>query len=218
MKKALILSRFPVRRWVPLILVCAFMPVPADEKESGGIGLVEQVFPDDLKALALSETSVKEALASSEKGNGDDESSLKVLGEMKALLDQKRLPIEKGEELHGDWKVRSLQAGGLGAFSYPFFNCRIFPEAKALVFHKAEGSQKRMGFLERDSPERFLFAGAMYFNYDLAPRIYQGVRGEGAEANQERNCVAWLYKVGKNRLLMVFPFSATRLELYELKR
>ncbi|MEJ6581187.1 MAG: DUF4893 domain-containing protein [Akkermansiaceae bacterium] len=128
------------------------MSVSAAGKEGGGIGLAEQVFPENLKGLAQSQTSVKEALASSEKANSGDERSLKVLREMKALLALKRLPIEKGEELHGDWKVRSLQWEAYGAFSYPFFSCRIFSEEKALVFHKAAGSQKRMGFLSASLP------------------------------------------------------------------
>ncbi|YCM44175.1 DUF4893 domain-containing protein [Verrucomicrobiaceae bacterium 227] len=208
------ISRFPSSRLLPLILVSALMPLSAAEKEEGGIGLAAQVLEVDLKALAQSEISVKAALANSEKVNAGDESSRKVLAEMKDLLALKRLPIQKEEELHGDWKVRSLQAGGLGAFSYPFFKCRIFPEEKALVFHKAAGSQRRMGFLERDAPGRFLFAGAMYFSYDPAPRIYRG----GKDEDRDRNCVAWLYKVGKDRLVMVFPFSNERMELYELKR
>lgn len=77
------------------------------------------------------------------------------------------------------------------------------------------GISEADGVFERESPGRFLFAGAIYFNYDRAPRIYQGVKGGAAK---DRNFVACLYKVGKNRLLMVFPFSSERLEIYELKR
>lgn len=52
-----------------------------------------------------------------------------------------------------------------------------------------------LGFLERDSKDRFLFAGAMYFTYDPNPRIYMGASDEPVAEDLERNSVAWLYKL-----------------------
>lgn len=210
-------------RRLTTFLCCLLLPllphssVSEEQEEGGGIGLAKTLLPDDQKLLKKADDAVLSMLNTREKAVTDD-SSRAVLIEMKALLATKRMPIADDEKLHGNWKVRSLQSSRLGAYSYPFFKCRIFPEAKALVFHKAKGSQRRLGFLERDSKERFLFAGAMYFSYDPRPRIYKGADDNVVKEDLERNSVAWLYKIAADRLIMVFPSSEGRVEIYELKR
>jgi len=206
------------------ILSCCFLltllprVATSNEGEDGsGISLARQIRPADSELLEKADQLAKASMAASEKVVTSAEGRA-AIREMKALLSAKRLPIKDAAKLHGAWKVRSLQAGKLGAFSYPFFDCRIIPEAKALVLHKAKGSQRRFGFLERDSEDRFLFAGAMYFTYDPNPRMYRGVSEKATEEDLERNCVAWLHKIGEQRMIMVFPGTDGELELYELKR
>jgi hypothetical protein len=203
-----------------LSLLPLALPVGADEeKEDGsGIGLAKSLLGSDAELLEDADALVEDTLEQTLVKNEDDKSSQSVLAEMKALWAIKPLPIADEKELHGDWKVRSLQAAEHGAFSYPFFDCRIFPEAKALVFHKAKGSQRRMGFLERDSEKRFLFAGATYFSYDPAPRLYKGKNDKVADEDLDRNAVGWLYKIGDKRLLVVFPTVYGNLEFYEMKK
>ena len=202
--------------WLLLSLILP-VAIAEEEQEGGGIGLAAQLLPADRELLAKADELVAATMAATEKAVADADGKA-VLGEMKTLLAAARMPVGEEAKLHGAWKVRSLQADGLGAYGYPFFDCRIFAEAKALVFHKAKGSQRRLGFLERDSKERFLFAGAMYFTYDPAPRSYKGVPDQPAAEDLERNCVAWLYRIAGGRLIMVFPSSDGRLEIYEMKR
>ena len=210
------------RRFAALLcsLLLPLLPpitVSDEEREDGGFGLARELLPDDSEVLQKADDLVSAALEAAEKAVGDSDGK-DTLRSMKALLASKRLPIKKDVELHGAWRVRSLQANKSGAFSYPYFDCRIFPEVKALVFHKDKGSQRRLGFLERDSEERFLFAGAMYFAYDPKPKTYLGTSDEVDKEDLERNSVAWLSKIADDRLIMVFPSSKGCLEIYELKR
>lgn len=187
------------------------------EEGDGGIGLAKTLRQDDRKLLERANADVISLLNARDKTTTSG-TGRTALREMLDLLASKHMPIEDEGKLHGVWKVRSLQSGKFGSYSYPFFKCRIFPEARALVFHKATGSQRRMGFLERDSKVRFLFAGAMYFSDDPRPRIYKGSDEKVVKEDLDRNSVAWLYKIAANRLIMVFPSSTGRVEIYELKR
>ncbi|WP_166443087.1 DUF4893 domain-containing protein [Phragmitibacter flavus] len=147
-----------------------------------------------------------------------DQESIETIAAIRKLLDQPRQPAPESKALIGNWRVRSLQAGGLGAYAYPFFKCTITAEARALVFHKPTGSQRKHGILARDNNTHYLFVGAAYYGYENKVRSYSAHLDAPTEEDLQRDTIGHLYLIGKNHLLMVFSPDQGRLEINELKK
>ncbi len=171
------------------------------------------LLPEDREVLAGAEKGLRADLTKWEKSPG----SQAAVAEIQKLLDLPRQRISSPAELEGDWRVRSLQVSQFGAIAYPFFSCRIFPEAEALVFQKAKGSQRRHGLLGCSGDSKFLFLGGSYYEGDPVPS-YSARRDHPTAADRERDSVGFLYKVGKDRAVMLFAPVGGRWEIYELVR
>lgn len=144
----------------------------------------------------------------------------KNLTEFRKLINAPRQVIPKLDELVGNWQVRSLQAGPLGAYVYPFFKCHIKAQGKSqvLLFDKPTGSQRRSGQLARIDGKHLLFVGASYYGYEGSPRKYSTLLPSPTDEDRERDSIGQLYKISKDRYFIVFPEDAENFELYELKK
>lgn len=129
---------------------------------------------------------------------------------LEALLKRGR-PGVAAEELPGEWKVRSIQAGNLGIFSYPFFNAKIREVAGMLVFEKTSGSQRRSGLL-LPLGNHFALVGGKTVN-DEPQRPYSNLGGE-----RESDTIGTLVKIGPGELLILLDISDSNFEIYHLKK
>ncbi len=181
-----------------------------------GVELLSRLHGHDRDGLDDWESQTRVALRHLQEQGADGDSDEAILA-MLALLDAPRELIHEDEELNGACRVRSLQANRLGAYRYPWFDCRLYPEARAIVFEKPTGSQRRLGLVGRTEPERFLFVGGMYFTDEL-PRGYSGYRThEPDQDDLARDSVGVLFKLGDDRYFIGFvPRPGGQHELYEL--
>lgn len=191
-------------------------PDPEIDFDLYGVELLSKLHWHDRDGLEDWESQTRVALRHL-RDHGADGDSEEAIGAMLALLDAPREHIDDDEELNGACRVRSLQANRLGAYRYPWFDCRMYPEARAIVFEKPTGSQRRLGLVGRTEPDRFLFVGGMYFTDEL-PRGYSGYRTHEPDPDDlARDSVGTLFKLGKGRYLIGFvPRPGGQHELYEV--
>ena len=206
---------------LPLCLVLCLLAVSQVARVQGvGVGAVKveqaALHDSDGKALATAEQALTTQLEEIKKTTKDKE-SLAAAVDMLAVLAKSRVAIPSSEELVGNWQVRSLQTGLYGAYTYPFFKCRIGMEGKELVFHKSTGSQRRKGTLVREDEKSFLFVGGAYVEGDPVGKYY-GAKDNPTEEQKNNNSVGYLYKLGRGHYLMIFAPSGPNGEMYELKK
>lgn len=148
----------------------------------------------------------------------EDAETLDSLSQFQILIDAEPIAFDIAE-LEGDWRMRSLQATELGAFVYPHFPARIYPEGQALIFDKASGSQRHRGMLAQADDMTVFFVGALYYGYE-APRLYSTmVAGEITPEQREFDAVAEIQKIGENHFVMAFaPEDGGRFRLYEIRK
>lgn len=118
------------------------------------------------------------------------------------MLASEKFPV-KDAELSSYKKVRSIQISDLGIFSYAYFKCSFVQRDGTVFFQKKTGSQRKAGYLYRVNDKQCVFLGGSSVN-DEPITFYCG----------PDSVVGVLYKVGPNRLIMVFP-RGPKFEIYE---
>jgi hypothetical protein len=209
---------------LPFLLLVPFLVTVSSVVQVQGIGVSAlkaqetTLHEKEQKALASAEEAMKSQLEEIKKTTRDKE-SLAAAVDMLAVLAKPRVPITSGEELQGNWQVRSLQTGQYGAYTYPYFKCSISTggKDKDLIFHKATGSQRRKGTLVREDENRYLFTGASYVEGDPVGR-YHEARDNPTEEQVNHNSVGHLFKLGKGHYLIIFAPSGPNGEMYEMKK
>ena len=191
-------------------------PDPEIDFDLYGVELLSRLHWHDRDGLEDWESQTRVALRHLREQGADGDSEEAIIA-MLALLDAPRELIHEDEELNGGCRVRSLQANRLGAYRYPWFDCELYPEERAIVFHKPTGSQRRLGLIGRTEPDRFLFVGGMYFTDEL-PRGYSGYRThEPDQDDLSRDSVGVLFRLGDDHYFIGFvPRPGGQHELYEL--
>lgn len=191
-------------------------PDPEIDSDGYGVELLSRLHWHDRDGLEDWELQTRNVLRQLRE-HGVDGDGERAIVAMLALLDAPRKPILNDEELDGPCRVRSLQANWHGAYQYPWFDCILHPEARAIVFHKPTGSQRRLGLIGRRESDRFLFVGALYFT-DEQPGAYSSDHTHEPSADeQSRDSVGTLFKLGTNHFLIGFvPRPGGHHELYEL--
>lgn len=133
----------------------------------------------------------------------DDAAYLEERPEILRLLKSTRLDIIPSD-IFNYKRVRSIQVNKLGIFSYNYFNCRFKTKNNLLFFEKTSGSQRKSGYVYKNDPKSCIFLGGWTVNDD--PQTIYG---------SENSIAGSLYRVGTNKLLMVF-FDGNGFELYEI--
>ncbi len=202
---------------VPTLVLIALSVCGLHAEPEAAPPLSDALRPEHRASLETSEADLKhqlDTLAASEV----DAESLKAIAEIRNLLALPRKEFADDNSLLGEWRVRSLQVSGLGAYAYPFFQCSIQREGKTgILFKKNTGSQRRFGLLARDGKHRFLFLGGSYYS-DESPIPYSTLQDASVKADPERDSAGHLFQLEKGRLLLVFAAEGSRGEIYELKR
>lgn len=121
------------------------------------------------------------------------------------------------EALSGDWKVRSLQGGSYGIYTYPWFKARVTLRDGRAFFEKTSGSQRRSGWLlpPDGGTGDWTFVGGATVNED--PQIGYS-KAEGADAPRESDSVGAVWGIAEDRVLMLLDVGENGYEIYQLKR
>ncbi len=154
--------------------------------------LDKRLTPFDKERLAKVDVNVMAALAEARAGGSKEDLAI-----LDAALAGTPLPLAEGYDPKGNWKCRTIKAGGtLPLTVYPWFACRISEDGAGWQLEKRTGSQRTKGMFYTLSATRLAYLGAGYVNGET-PRIY----GQDARENQ----VAIVERRGKNKLILLFP-------------
>ena len=146
----------------------------------------------DKNRLTKLDATVTAALAEARRGGSPGDIAI-----LDTALAGKPLPLAEGYDPRGNWKCRTIKAGGtLPLTVYPWFACRISEDGAGWQLEKLTGSQRTNGMFYTLSATRLAYLGAGYVVGDK-PRRY----GEDPKENQ----VAIVERRGKNRLVFLFP-------------
>jgi len=120
--------------------------------------------------------------------------------------------------LLGNWRCRSLQAGSLGVFVYPYFKCAIRVDGKHLEFAKLSGSQRSSGRLYADSEKRWIYLGGASVNEDPSVAYSQLKRPGPSSEPLESDVYGVLQQRAPNHLVLLINPDGESYEVYELRR
>lgn len=132
------------------------------------------------------------------------------------LLGEDHQPLTPAQ-LTGEWRVRSIQGGRYGIYSYPWFKARVVERDHRLFFEKTSGSQRRSGWLlpPPGGKDAWYFVGAATVNED--PQVAYS-RGAGADGPRDSDSVGLVWGISDNRVIMLLDAHGDGYEIYHLKR
>jgi hypothetical protein len=95
-------------------------------------------------------------------------------------------------------KIGAQSAGMLDYVAYPAFDCRIRTENGVMRFAKLTGSQRPIGLLLPQTPNRMIFLGTLQLGDETRTFKYGG--------DQDRDLAAMVERIGESRWRLVFPY------------
>jgi hypothetical protein len=146
----------------------------------------------DKDRLARLEAVMAEALGEAKAGGSPED--VKILD---AALAGAPLPLAEGFDPTGDWKCRTIKAGGDPPLVvYGWFKCRISDDGAGWMLEKLTGSQRTTGRFYTLSATRLAYLGAGHYA-DERPLTYG--------ADPKRDQVAVAERRAENRIVLLFP-------------
>jgi hypothetical protein len=115
-------------------------------------------------------------------------------------------------DLGGDWKCRTIKAGGLSPLIvYDWFNCRMGDDGSGWKLEKTSGSQRTVGRFYDDGEKRLIYLGS-FFIAGETPKPY----GSGPETDQ----VGYAFRTGPAEWRIEFPAPQyeSKLDILEFRR
>lgn len=132
-----------------------------------------------------------------------------------ATLEQVVAPAHRpwsGFDMTGDWRCRTIKAGGLGELVvYGWFKCRVSDDGAGWTLTKLTGSQKTKGRFFTESDTRLTYLGTFAVNDDPFPAY-----GKGPETDQAG--YAYLMSPTAWRIEFPAPYYESKLDILELRR
>lgn len=169
-----------------LLLAVAAIPAAKADGE-----MDKRLTAADKDRLARFETVMAEALGEAKAGAPED---MKLLD---AALAGAPMPLAEGFDPTGDWKCRTIKAGGDPPLVvYGWFKCRISDDGAGWMLEKLTGSQRTKGRFYTLSATRLAYLGAGHYA-DEAARNY----GDDPKRDQ----VALVERRADNRIVLMFP-------------
>lgn len=131
------------------------------------------------------------------------------------LLAEPHRPLDAAA-LAGEWKVRSLQGGRYGIYTYPWFKARVTTRDGRPFFEKTSGSQRRSGWLlpPADGKGDWIFVGGASVNDD--PQV--GYSKSDNAGPRDSDSVGAVWGIADGRVLMLLDVGEDGYEIYQLKR
>lgn len=190
---------------IPRLLLAAFglvaltLPAHAD-------GEVQKLITDADKArLDKYGETRKAALEEAKVGNP---SEVKQLEDLLA----KPLVAFSDKDLTGNWKCRTIKAGGISPLViYGWFKCKVTDDGSGWRLAKISGSQRTGGRFFDDGDKRAIYLGSFSVNDDKAKPY-----GSGPESDQ----VGYAFRNSATEWRIEFPapYYESKLDIMELKR
>lgn len=145
------------------------------------------------------------ALAEAKAGNPAE------VKQLDALL-AKPLVSFSDKDLTGNWKCRTIKAGGLSPLViYGWFKCKVTDDGSGWRLEKISGSQRTQGRFFDDSEKRAIYLGSGSVNDDKAKPY-----GSGPQTDQ----VGYAFRTGAKewRIELPAPYYESKLDIIEFKR
>lgn len=188
----------------PLLLslclgICATLPALADGE------IQKLITPADKARLDKYDETRKAALAEAKAGNPAD------VKQLDALL-TKPLVSFSDKNLTGNWKCRTIKAGGLSPLViYGWFKCKVTDDGSGWRLEKVSGSQRTKGRFFDNSEKRAIYLGSAYVNNDPAKPY-----GSGPQSDQ----VGYAFRTDASEWRIEFPapYYESKLDIVEFKR
>ncbi|MCA3573475.1 MAG: DUF4893 domain-containing protein [Aestuariivirga sp.] len=170
-----------------LLLAVAAIPAARADGE-----MDKRLTASDKDRLARFDTVMAEALGEAKAGGSPED-----VKRLEEALQGSPLPLAEGFDPTGDWKCRTIKAGGDPPLVvYGWFKCRISDDGAGWMLEKLTGSQRTKGRFYTLSASRLAYLGAGHYA-DEAPRNY----GDDPKRNQ----VAVVERRADNRIVLMFP-------------
>jgi len=180
-------------------LLCCTLPTLAD-------GQVQKLItPADKTRLDKYGETRKAALAEAKAGNPAD------VKQLDALL-AKPLVSFSDKDLTGNWKCRTIKAGGLSPLViYGWFKCKVTDDGSGWRLEKISGSQRTQGRFFDDNEKRAIYLGSGSVNADRAKPY-----GSGPQTDQ----VGYTFRTSASewRIELPAPYYESKLDIIEFKR
>jgi len=115
-------------------------------------------------------------------------------------------------DLGGEWRCRTIKAGGMSPLVvYDWFKCRVSDDGAGWMLEKISGSQRTIGRFYDDGAQRMIYLGS-FFVADDRPRPY----GSGPASDQ----VGYAFRTGEAEWRIEFPEPRyeSRFDILEFKR
>jgi hypothetical protein len=189
-----------------IVFTAFFLMIGAAAAVADGV-LDTKISVADKKRLAAFDVSMAEALAEARAGGAAADKAV-----LEDVLAGKPLPLGEGFDATGNWRCRTLKAGGtLPLTVYPWFKCRISDDGAGWMLEKLNGSQRTRGFFYTVSGDRLAYLGAGYVAGEN-PRRY------GDDAMQDQ--VAYAERRAPSRIILMFPAPhyESKLDILVLER
>ena len=147
----------------------------------------------------------KAALEEAKAGNP---SEVRQLNELLA----KPLVAFSDKDLTGNWKCRTIKAGGISPLIiYGWFKCKVTDDGSGWRLAKISGSQRTTGRFFDDGDKRSIYLGSFSVNNDKAKPY-----GSGLESDQ----VGYAFRNSASEWRIEFPapYYESKLDIMEFKR
>lgn len=100
-------------------------------------------------------------------------------------------------DLSGDWRCRTIKAGGIATLViYDWFRCRVSDDGAGWKLDKLSGSQRTTGRFYDDGEKRMIYLGSLFIAGDT-PKPY----ASGRETDQ----VGYAFRTGPSEWRIEFP-------------
>ncbi|TPI57853.1 DUF4893 domain-containing protein [Mesorhizobium sp. B3-1-7] len=146
--------------------------------------------------------------AAIEQAKTGDPSEVKQLDELLA----KPLVAFSDKDLTGNWKCRTIKAGGISPLAiYGWFKCKVTDDGSGWRLAKISGSQRTAGRFFDDGDKRAIYLGSFSVNDDKANPY-----GSGPESDQ----VGYAFRNSATEWRIEFPapYYESKLDIMEFKR
>ena len=133
------------------------------------------------------------------------------VAELDALLAKPLLSLPDFD-LGGEWRCRTIKAGGLSPLVvYGWFKCRVSDDGSGWKLEKTSGSQRTTGRFYDDGEKRMIYLGSFYVAGET-PKPY----GSGPESDQ----VGYAFRTGPAEWRIEFPAPQyeSKLDILEFRR
>jgi len=176
-------------KWLFLALLFFLAGVPLAQADGE---MDKRLTAFDKDRLARFDAIMAEALAEARAGGAAEDVRL-----LEDTLAGAPLPMAEGYDPTGEWKCRTIKAGGgLPLVVYGWFKCRISDDGSGWMLQKLTGSQRTSGSFYTLSDTRLAYLGAGHYG-DEKPRRY------GEDPRQDQVAIA--ERRAKDRIILLFP-------------